>query len=153
MESRDDTRLSKVPSGFQAALVALFDVEEVQSFALVEGDDRAALEAREAGLVIITSNDQEPWTAHVLVVSFDNVEVEVQYHDPRPGLGWGGQPIPPTNVTVRGPGEIYNLTVRENMEPRSLGVKALIKAKVPLRCSAPGGSRREGAARERGPAA
>ena len=130
VESRDDTRLSKVPSGFQAALVALFDVEEVQSFALVEGDDRAALEAREAGLVIITSNDQEPWTARVLVVPFDNVEVEVQYHDPRPDLGWRGQPIPPTNVTVRAPGEIYNLTVRENMEPRSLGVEALIKAKV-----------------------
>jgi hypothetical protein len=99
-EALNDARLSKAPASFQAALVALFDVEEAQSFALVEGDDGAALEAREAGLVIITSNDQEPWTAHVLVVSFDNVEVEVQYHDPRPGLGWGGQPIPPTNVTV-----------------------------------------------------
>jgi hypothetical protein len=94
VESRDDTRLSKAPSGFQAALVALFDLEEVQSFALVEGDDRAALETREAGLVIITSNDQEPRTAHVLVVPLDNVEVVVQYPDPRPDLGWRGQPIP-----------------------------------------------------------
>lgn len=102
----------------------------MQSFALVEGDDLAALEVREAGLVIITSNDQEPRTADVLVVPFDSVEVEVQYHDSRPGLGWRGQPIPLTNVTVRAPGEIYNLIVRENMDSRSRGVEALIKAKV-----------------------
>jgi hypothetical protein len=34
-----------------------------------------------------------------------------------------------------------NLTVRENMEPRSPGVEALIKSEewaLPLRCSAPG---------------
>jgi hypothetical protein len=79
--------------GFPSRARCAVRPQRVQSFALVEGDDRAALEAREAGLVIIPSNDQEPWTAHALVVPFDNVEAE-GYHDPRLGLRWRGQPIP-----------------------------------------------------------
>jgi hypothetical protein len=132
----EGTSLSDAPGGFQAVLVGLFGLDDGKSFTL--DVDRVALGIRERGLVIVASqrDDQQPLTAHVLVVPFNEVDIEVNYQDPHPGPGWPGQPGPETNVRITARGVGYVLKVEESATPLAW-VKALIEAKQALLVRSP----------------
>jgi hypothetical protein len=84
-EALKGTRLDLAPPGFKTAPVSFFGMEDAASFALADGDEGIVLGVRHRGLLVITSeqDDDHRWSARIGVVPMDEVELEVEYFDPR----------------------------------------------------------------------